>query len=102
MIEGAALFYKGFKVVNSLNTKYLLPLIKLANLNDLFERSPSSADEVIIEYFYVTPNGADIVALSPDISLEADDEYVKSVIESGNFMKDEDEEKKEESKNSTT
>jgi hypothetical protein len=42
LIEGTALFYRGFIIVNSLDDDYLKPLIKIANLYDLFERSTTA------------------------------------------------------------
>ena len=106
------MFYKGFKIVNSLEGTYLKPLIRVANLYDMFERSSSSPEEVIIDYFYLktkrkmnldgtsptrhSENESNRVEdLSADHSLEADDEYVRNVIESGNYMKMEDDIKEE-------
>lgn len=53
MIEGAALFYRGFTVVSSLERLYLQSLVRVANLHDMFERSQASEEEAIIEYFYM-------------------------------------------------
>ena len=40
LIEGVALFYKGFPVVNSLeHGDYLAPLMKVANMYDMHEMS---------------------------------------------------------------
>ena len=53
VIEGSVLFYKGFTIVNSLENTYMKPLIRIANLYDMFERSNSSSEEVVIDYFYL-------------------------------------------------
>ena len=53
LIEGASMFFRGFKVVNSLESIYLNALIRVCNLNDLFERASSAPEETIIDYFYL-------------------------------------------------
>jgi len=87
IIEGAALFYKGFMIVNSLELLYLQPLMRIANLYDMFERSQSSEEEAIIEWFYLRTKRSkrneesdddDQIAedISIDPSLEGDDDFV--------------------------
>lgn len=53
LIEGVALFYKGFQIVSSLkNETYLQALIRLANQYDLFEKHQEE-EESYIESFWV-------------------------------------------------
>ncbi|CDW73564.1 UNKNOWN [Stylonychia lemnae] len=107
LIEGCAMFYRGFQVVNSLEAVYLKPLIRIININDMFERSNSSSEETLIDYFYLRSKLSkkqkylqrhdkdqediqeqdDIHDLSADLSLEADDDYIHHVIEQGNYVK---------------
>jgi hypothetical protein len=85
LIEGVALFYKGYPISNSLNPTYLNPAIALANYHDLFEKT-SLQEESIIDTFYVDGNagGADIDC---DLSEEADDEYMHKVLEKETYVK---------------
>jgi hypothetical protein len=88
MIEGVALFYRGYLVVNSGLSKepYLNGLMRIANLNDLFEKTTSS-EESIIDFLWVKPDGQKIVDLSAEFTDEADDEYIRKVLEKETYMK---------------
>ena len=92
-IEGAVLFYKGFQIVNTLDMNYIAPLLRIANMNDLFERSPASQDEVIIDYFSLRPNHQDIQILSPDLSMIADDDHIREITDGGKYLKLDEEQK---------
>lgn len=55
IIEGVALFYRGFPLASSLEGRpYLQPLRRIANIYDLFEKSSEEVQSVI-EYFFVKP-----------------------------------------------
>ncbi len=88
LIEGVALLYRGIPIVNSglSQEPYLNGLIRLANLNDLFEKT-SSSEESIIDFLWVKPNGTEVMDLSADFTEEADDEYLQKVIEKETYMK---------------
>lgn len=58
-------------------------LSRIANLYDLFERSHTAPEEIIIDYFNLSPDNKKVMSLSADVSLEADDDYVNSVMENG-------------------
>jgi hypothetical protein len=76
LIEGVSLFYQGYPLVNSgLSSSSLGPLLRLANIHDLFERT-SSDEEIILEYFYSK------YSLSPSVSDLLDFEHFNSVLES--------------------
>ena len=81
IIEGSVLLYRGFHVVSSLDPLYLRTVLRIANLYDLLERSNNASEEVIIDYFYVRKDGETVMDLSMDASLEADDDYVRQVID---------------------
>lgn len=64
-------------------------MIRIANLYDLFERSSAASDEVILDYFRINIDDENIKDLSADVSLIADDDYIRQVVESGNYEKNE-------------
>lgn len=89
LIEGVALFYRGIPLVNSglACEPYLNGLVRLANLNDMFEKT-SPSEESIIDFLWVKPKDTKgIMDLSADFTEEADDEYMRKVLEKETYMK---------------
>lgn len=82
LIEGVSLFFQGFTVANTLPQEYFKPLVRIANLNDLFERV-TPTEEAVIDYFY-SKNASD---LSPDGSVEADDDAMMHVVDKETYFK---------------
>jgi hypothetical protein len=72
--------------VNSLKSPtYLTPILAIANIHDLFEKT-STQEESIIETFYIHSGstGGDI---SAELSDEADDEHMHKVLEKETYLK---------------
>jgi hypothetical protein len=68
-------------------------MIRVANLYDMFERSHTAQDEVVIDYFRLNPNKKNVLNLSANASLIADDDYIQSVIDNGTYLKYSEDEK---------
>ncbi len=61
--------------------------MRMAHINDLFEKT-SPSEECIIDFLWVKPDaGKGIADLSADYTEEADDEYMRKVLEKETYMK---------------
>ena len=82
LLSGAALFYQGLSLSNSLPSKYLTAVLSLANYYDLFEKTAETSEQ-ILDYFYAFDDTRDLHAcdVSAEVSDEADDEHMQRVVE---------------------
>ena len=78
------LSYKGYPLVCSLQEPYRTPLQRLANLYGLHEKQEEQA---VIDYFYVRPENEDVLNLSAELSEDANDEYMREVLEKEIYSK---------------
>jgi len=81
IIEGVVLFYKGFHVASTLQGATLRSVIRIANLNDLFERTKSSQEEAILDYVYFSKEEfPEVENFSPDASVLYDEQHMRRKI----------------------
>ena len=82
LLEGACLFYKGFLLSTTLSVDYLRPLLSLANIYDLFEKTQVS-QEAFIEAIYFERTEED----EREWKGVVDEEYMRRVLIKETYMK---------------